>query len=170
MGKEVFWWEKWNIWLYAFIISGLEDYQSLKPLLGKCGISKESKILIVGCGNSTLSEDLYLDGYQNIYSIDLSKNVIKIMNDRKKDMNINCKLIVILDEVMDARDIKYPNKYFDLVIEKTTIDTLICMTDPFLNMALMMNEIQRVLKIGSFCLIISFGEPEKRLEHFVKNI
>ena len=135
--------------------------------MGKCGISRNSKILIVGCGNSTLSEDLYADGYENIFSIDLSKNVITIMNERKKEMKINCSLNIYLDEVMDARDLKYPNQYFDLIIEKTTIDTLLCMSDPFLNLALMMNEIQRVLKIDCFCLIISFGEPDKRVEHFV---
>ena len=69
---------------------------------------------------------------------------------------------------MDARDLKYPNSFFDLVIDKTTIDTIVCMQEPGYNLALMINEIQRVLKIDCYYLVISFGDPESRIPHFVR--
>ena len=56
----------------------LQDYASLKTLLTSL-IPKKSKILIVGCGNALMSEDMYDDGYHNLYNIDISDIVIKQM-------------------------------------------------------------------------------------------
>ena len=36
-------------------------------------------------------------------------------------------------EVMDARDIKYEDNTFDLVVDKSTIDALLCGDDAFIN-------------------------------------
>lgn len=55
----------------------LEDFKSLKPLLEEIfQTKKDMKILILGCGNACLSEDMYDDGYFDIYNIDISKVVI----------------------------------------------------------------------------------------------
>lgn len=53
----------------------LEDYFSLKPLL-KDLLQPEHKILILGCGNAEFSEDLYDDGFHNVFNIDISSVVI----------------------------------------------------------------------------------------------
>lgn len=53
----------------------LESYESLKPLISQY-MRPEDKILIIGCGNSPLSEDLYDDGYHNQLNIDISQIVI----------------------------------------------------------------------------------------------
>lgn len=45
------------------------DHQLLKSLF-LSSIDKKSKILAIGCGNSTLSEQMYEDGYKNILNID----------------------------------------------------------------------------------------------------
>ncbi len=52
--------------------SGLRDY--ILPLIGQDG-----KVLVVGCGNSALSEELYDDGCTDITSIDYSNVVIEQM-------------------------------------------------------------------------------------------
>ncbi len=39
-------------------------------------------ILVVGCGNSTLSADLYDVGHHKIFNIDISEVVIRQMNDK----------------------------------------------------------------------------------------
>ena len=49
----------------------LEDYKSLRGILSKY-MTKQSKILILGCGNANFSEDLYDDGYHNIWNIDMT--------------------------------------------------------------------------------------------------
>ncbi len=48
----------------------------LDPLLSKY---KQPKILVVGCGNSKLSECLYNQGYKLITNIDYSKTCIDQM-------------------------------------------------------------------------------------------
>lgn len=55
----------------------LEDYNSLKSLFQTLIPSKESRILVIGCGNAPLSEDLYDDGYRNVFNIDISSVVIQ---------------------------------------------------------------------------------------------
>jgi len=68
---------------------------------------------------------------------------------------------------MDVMDLTYEDKTFDLIIDKSTIDALLCGDYSFLNVALMTKEIQRVLKTGGIYMIISYGMPENRLFHLV---
>ena len=46
-------------------------YHDLCGLLHKYS-KAASKVLVAGCGNSTLSEDLYDVGYRDIHSVDIS--------------------------------------------------------------------------------------------------
>ena len=66
---------------------------------------------------------------------------------------------------MDTRDLDYEEHFFDLIIDKSTMDALLCGDQSFLNVAIMTKEIQRVLKIGGIYLIISYGQPENRIPH-----
>jgi len=87
---------------------------------------------MLGCGNALLSENMYRNGHENIYNIDISQVVIDQMKIRNKDL-VNMKY-----EVMDALDLKYPDNFFDAVIDKSTIDAILCGDDSFLNVARMM--------------------------------
>lgn len=63
----------------------LEDYETLKPIIEEFKLNKStSKILVLGCGNAELSENMYEDGYKNIYNIDISNNVISNMQKRNE--------------------------------------------------------------------------------------
>ena len=138
----------------------LEEYPSLKEIISSLKISKESgKILNVGCGNSELSENMYDDGYNNIYNIDISNTVINIMTERSKNRP------GMIYEVMDVCDIKYDNNLFDLVIDKSTMDALLCGDDYCITIAKMLKEIQRVLKVDGYYMIISYEEPDYRMMH-----
>ena len=68
---------------------------------------------------------------------------------------------------MDVRQIKYADKFFDIAIDKSTIDALLCGDNSFLNVAVMTKEVQRVLKNGGIYMVISYGAPENRTFHFV---
>ena len=76
-------------------------------------------MFVLGCGNSTLSEDLYEDGYHNITNIDYSEVVISKMS-TKSETTKNMKWIV-----MDATDLRFHGSKFDIVIEKATLDALL---------------------------------------------
>lgn len=69
-------------------------------------------------------------------------------------------------EVMDCCNMKYPDEYFDVAIDKSTIDAILCGDNAFINVAMMMKEVQRVLKTGGHYLAISYGKPENRSFHF----
>ena len=138
----------------------LENYPTLKEIITSLNIPKESgKILNLGCGNSEFSENMYDDGYHNIKNIDISHNVINLMKERSKNRP------EMTYEVMDVRDIKYEDNYFDLAIDKSTIDALLCGDDAFINVAKMIKEVQRVLKVGGYYMIISYGTPDNRVLH-----
>ena len=138
----------------------LENYATLKEIISSLNIPKETgQILNLGCGNSEFSENMYCDGYKNIKNIDISHNVIKAMSERNKDKE------GMTYEVMDVRDIKYENNYFDLAVDKSTIDALLCGEDAFINVAKMIKEVQRVLKVGGYYMIVSYGTPDYRLLH-----
>ena len=138
----------------------LENYSALKDIISSLNISKETgQILNLGCGNSEFSEHMYADGYRNIKNIDISHNVIKIMAERNKDKE------GMTYEVMDVRDLKYEDNSFDLAVDKSTIDALLCGEDAFINVAKMIKEVQRVLKVGGYYMIVSYGTPEYRMLH-----
>ena len=48
-------------------------------------VQPNDAILIPGCGNCKLTEEMFTDGFQNITSIDWSYTVIKAQNDEYKD-------------------------------------------------------------------------------------
>lgn len=138
----------------------LENYSALRDIISSLNIPKETgQILNLGCGNSEFAEDMYNDGYKNIKNIDISHNVIKIMAERNKDKE------GMIYEVMDVRDLKYEDNSFDLAVDKSTIDALLCGEDAFINVAKMIKEVQRVLKVGGYYMIVSYGTPEYRMLH-----
>ena len=71
-------------------------------------------------------------------------------------------------EVMDVRELKYQDEFFDLVVDKSTIDALLCGNFAYLNVAIMLKECQRVLKTGGYYMAISYGVPENREFHLIR--
>ena len=70
---------------------------------------------------------------------------------------------------MDITDMsEMQSNSFDLAIDKSTIDALLCGDNSFLKVAQMLKETQRVLKTGGHYFAISYGKPESRSFHFVQ--
>jgi len=68
-------------------------------------------------------------------------------------------------DVMDIREMSYKDEAFDMIIDKSTVDALLCGNSAYLNVAIMMKECQRVLKTGGTYVAISYGSPENRELH-----
>merc|ERR1712000_299555 len=81
-------------------------------------LKKNDRILIVGCGNSTFSADLYDAGYKNITNIDFSDVVI----DRMKESNQERETMNWIK--MDMCELDFPEGSFDVVIDKAAMDAL----------------------------------------------
>ncbi|KAF9956097.1 hypothetical protein BGZ72_003034 [Mortierella alpina] len=147
-----------------------KTYEDLKPLLNEHITSKDARILMLGCGNSTLSEDMYDDGFHNIVNIDFSKTVIDNMTEKCKD-RVGMEWIE-----MDIRDLKFEDGSFDIVIDKGTMDALMCDRGDVWNpdeelvktVAEEVDEVVRVLKVGGKFLYITFGQPHFRKPHLVR--
>ena len=96
------------------------DFQ-LDELIKQNYPSKTNKIRILemGCGNSTLSYDLFKKGFKNITAIDFSSVIIKKMNEYYKDTNIK---FIVCD--FNLMNIYFEEKSFDLIIEKAALDSI----------------------------------------------
>ena len=59
---------------------------------------------------------------------------------------------------MDIRNLRFPANYFDLIIDKSTIDAILCGDQAFMNVALMLRVRFFLLKFNdSYCF--SVGVP-----------
>ncbi|KAG0501150.1 hypothetical protein HPP92_001222 [Vanilla planifolia] len=136
-----------------------QRYSALRPILRKF-ISSYSRILMVGCGNALMSEDMARDGYVDIMNIDISFTVIETM--RKKCMHIP----QLKYMHMDVRDMSFfKDDMFDSVVDKGTLDSLMCGTNAPLSASQMIKEVHRVLKPGGVYMLITYGDPSVRIPH-----
>ncbi|KJE92855.1 endothelin converting enzyme 2 [Capsaspora owczarzaki ATCC 30864] len=128
-------------------------------------LKPSDRILIVGCGNSTLSELLYKDGFENITNIDFSQIVIDNMRER---CNPECPRMKWV--VMDMLAMTFENAEFDVVIEKGTIDALLVdQRDPWRpsrqlwkQMQQLLFHVHRVLTDCGKFVSITFAQPHFR--------
>jgi ubiquinone/menaquinone biosynthesis C-methylase UbiE len=134
-------------------------YNELKNLIHYYLPDKTGKILNVGCGNSLFPCEMYDDGYENITNIDYSRPVIKEM----RKLN-TIKYPKMRYKVMDVTDLNISDCYFDFVLDKGTLDALVCGEDE--KQVKMLEEIERVLKYNGIYFCISHGPPEETFELF----
>ncbi|KAG7948370.1 hypothetical protein I3843_13G007100 [Carya illinoinensis] len=141
-----------------------QRYSALRPFVRKY-VPTTSRLLMVGCGNAVMSEDMVKDGYEDIMNIDISSVAIDMM--RKKYGNIP----QLKYMQMDVRDMSFfPDESFDGVIDKGTLDSLMCGTDAPISSAQMLGEVSRLLKPGGTYMLISYGDPSARMPHLSRPV
>ena len=98
-----------------------------------------------------MSEHMYDEGYTDIINIDISQSCIENMKSRNEQKRPQMKW-----DVMDVCDMsQFEDETFDIVIDKSTIDSILCTRQGNLNVAIMLKECQRVLKTGGSYVAIS---------------
>ena len=124
-------------------------------------MTKEDKILNLGCGNSRLSEELSEEGYEDITNIDFSPKVIAIMEEKCKPKFPKMSFLV-----MDALDMKdFQTGTFNTVIDKGTLDSILCGDNFVPNVQKMISEVFRILAPGGHYIYITYGDPEHRKKY-----
>merc|ERR1712216_892738 len=126
-----------------------QRYEGIKSVLDRY-VQPTHKVLMVGAGNSRLSEELYDNQVKYITNIDISEvcvNHMKAKHEDKQEMQW---------QMMDARKLEFSEGTFDVVIDKGTMDSVLC------------KEGSRVLKPGGTYIVISYGQPDYRLNYFDK--
>lgn len=111
----------------------------------KFNISKNTKILDIGCNYGSLIYNLYRKGYKNIQGIDINKN--STTQGKKSYKKISQKI-----QVYNGEKIPFKNKSFDIVLMFDVIEH-IPQVEKFLK-----KEVYRVLKKGG---IFIFQTPNK---------
>lgn len=150
-------------WLVTF--SDIQEYIiPLMPGLRDC------KILVVGCGNSTFSADLYDYGYTNITNIDFSK--VCIDNMRMKHENVRPSMTWLF---MDMTELTFDDGEFDVVIDKASMDALMVdegdVWDPEQSTIDTIDKtclgIKRVLKPTGMFIEITFAQTHFRTKYLM---
>ncbi|KAJ1087451.1 hypothetical protein NDU88_000622 [Pleurodeles waltl] len=133
-------------------------------------LRREDRLLVLGCGDSSLSYDLFQKGYTSITNIDYSPVCIEAMSRR----HAHCHGMVWT--IMDARALAFPNESFDVVLEKGTLDAMMVeerdpwnvspQTAALLDQVL--KEVSRVLRPGGRFISITFAQPHFRKRHYAQ--
>ncbi|KAM0747785.1 S-adenosyl-L-methionine-dependent methyltransferase [Meredithblackwellia eburnea MCA 4105] len=150
-----------------------KTYVEIKPYFDRYIPSitgKRSRILMLGCGNSTLSKDLYDDGYHHITNIDYSEVCISRMSDMHRD-DLGMDWLV-----GDVRSIPFSDGSFDVAIDKGTMDALMTGVKDVWNPSQEVveackeevDEVTRVLAPGGVFIYLTFGQPHFRKQHLLR--
>ena len=159
-------------------------YVKMNPFKPK----EECRVLILGCGNSRLGEDMLRDGWTGgITNIDFSPAVISQMRERydktiqrkldnvsrsKKHGGItlaehNRRMKYICGDVANGLD--FADSSFDLIIHKGLLDAMTCHFMRNYHIKSLMNECTRLLDQSGAMVCISSGKRESRLEYLEHN-
>lgn len=156
--------DNWNSWYSKETqpYDWLQNYAKIKDILMKLTNNDfECRILNVGCGSSTLPEEMYDDGFHKIVNIDISVVVVEQMLVRNRSQRPGLQWLV-----GDATRMDFGNACFDLVIDKSLLDTFTCGGYTQEVCTAYLKEVDRVLSDNGNFLCISYGTPHTRLIFF----
>lgn len=139
----------------------LFEWKHVHPLL--VGYMKpESNLLLPGCGNALFSIDLYNAGFRNQTNIDISSVVIKQQREKFKKSHKEIQWIA-----MNALNTDFRDEEFDVVCDKSLIDTLLCAENSSKLTRSYIHEMHRVLKPGGYLLMFSLHREADVLRYVV---
>ncbi|XP_053695220.1 eEF1A lysine and N-terminal methyltransferase homolog [Sabethes cyaneus] len=156
--------EYWNNFFKKRGKKAFEWYGEYPELCGQLHkyVKSKDEILIVGCGNSTLSQDLYDVGFKQITNIDISQVVIKQMQEANKLQRPE-----MLWFHMDATAMNFSDGKYSVVLDKGTLDALF--TDEseatISTIRKYFSELSRVLRVGGRYVCISLLQ-----EHILREL
>eukprot|EP01029_Cantina_marsupialis_P029247 TRINITY_DN779998_c0_g1_i1.p1 TRINITY_DN779998_c0_g1~~TRINITY_DN779998_c0_g1_i1.p1 ORF type:complete len:199 (-),score=25.88 TRINITY_DN779998_c0_g1_i1:265-861(-) len=112
------------------------------------------EIFIPGCGSSSLGYKLFEEGYKNITCCDVSHVVISQNAQRWKDIDFS-----VLDIADPSETEELPDEFFNMVLDKALLDTLLCLESVSIEKVL--GEIYRLLKPGGYYVCVSHSNTRK---------
>jgi len=131
-------------------------YQALSSQLSS-HIDKDDRVLLLGCGLSTLGVDMEAEGYSSIVAIDYSETCIQRMNDSRGPSSS------VQYMVMDVTCLDFEKGSIDCVLDKATLDSLMNEDEPSGVVCAMLREACRVLRPGGKYVCISHSDRRKLL-------
>ncbi|KAG8760869.1 hypothetical protein FRC14_001428 [Serendipita sp. 396] len=152
------------------VFDWFKSFKDIEDYFGTLISDKSASILMLGCGNSTLSEEMYEAGYTNIVNIDYSAVVIEKMKLRNEDRPLMRWL------EMDVRNLVFDDASFDVAIDKGTMDAMLAVKGDVWNPPKSavddcnreVDEVIRVLKDRGVFLYLTFGQPHFRKKYLLR--
>ena len=111
-----------------------------------------------------MAEEIIDDGFNKVTCIDICYSAIKYMQDEYHERYPQLRFTQ-----MDVRDLQFPNASFDIVIDKSLMDCMVCGDAPKENIHRMLTQIHRVLTPTGTYFCISHGKQSKR-KKYLKNV
>ena len=162
----------WHGWLWACVVYHLGLFEaSVVIALLEGSVSGNVKLLHVWSASTGqavtthidrhcgVQDDMAADGYQDIMSIDYSPVCVKQLG--QWNHRPACKFAVA-----DVRSMpQFPDTSFQSVIDKGTLDSLLCGPSSFTEAHDALAEVDRVLRPGGSFLVVTYGMPKERLRH-----
>jgi precorrin-6B methylase 2 len=100
------------------------SYENLKPLL-EMHVSPSDSVLEIGCGDSPLVTGMLSGGHTGkLHAIDFSESIIRKVIDDQTKSGASSGTIKYLE--MDARKLIYESDSWDAIIDKGTLDAMLC--------------------------------------------
>lgn len=155
-GEESYWNNRYSQDVGSF--DWYQRYAGMAPLINMY-LPKTGNVLMVGCGNAVISEEMVNDGYETITNIDISQVVIDAMKEKYKQRP------QLQYQRMDVRHMGFKEGEFDSVLDKGMLDSLMCGSSAPTSAASMIKEVRRVLKPGGVYMLITYGDPRVRIPH-----
>ncbi|KAI3368963.1 hypothetical protein L3Q82_025928, partial [Scortum barcoo] len=140
------------------------DYNKLCGVLHKY-IKVQDKVLVVGCGNSELSEQMYDVGYKHLTNIDISETVVTHMNQRNAERRPG-----LTFQQVDATQTPYEDGSYQATLDKGTLDAMASEEEGALARN-MLTEVARVLSVGGRYVCVTLAQEsviKLAVEHFVQ--
>jgi ubiquinone/menaquinone biosynthesis C-methylase UbiE len=105
---------------------------------------------------------MYVDGFTHQLSIDYSPIIIAKMQSKYLD-KYNNELNFSLADIRNMAE--YKDKSFDIIIDKGTLDAILCGNDSYNNAAEMLSECYRLLDDLGLFICITYGPDHTFIEH-----
>lgn len=103
----------------------LFDWADVRELIEELLPDKQQSVLMLGCGNAALSDDMFEAGYRLIHNIDISPKVIAKMAAKSPGMKWSVGDVLNMPEVATAS--------IGACIDKSTLDAVRCIPVPTSN-------------------------------------
>lgn len=108
------------------------------------------QVLVVGCGNSELSEQLYDVGYKHLTNIDISETVVSHMNQRNAERRPGLSF-----QQVDATQTPYEDASYQAALDKGTLDAMASEEEGALARNMLTEVINQLAKISIVDMNIS---------------